>query len=284
MGAGGNMEHRKASQSGAESVAKAIGAHYYNVSDTTAAPVAGLLVLLDGQQQPVRAELHLYEDLPSHIQEGAVRESRQILLNQYQSEATIPVRIMETSQMRDAVEVRLAESGTPVRARNRLPVPFFALLGTVAIVVLVLLAAFALGGSQGLTLEDLPRIDELAGAAAVQEMSVAGPSLDAAEGVTETVQLDLPVSRNARDDLSVGMRVAIVPGLRLTLRSEPGADAGVPVGYMMDDDTAVIVEGPRLTEGTSDTIVWWLVRLDDGTEAWAAANTSDKTLLIPSQQ
>jgi hypothetical protein len=77
------------------------------------------------------------------------------------------------------------------------------------------------------------------------------------------------------------MRVAIVPGLRLALRSEPGAEAGVVVGDMVDGEEATVIGGPRMTQGDSDTIVWWLVQLDDGTQAWAAANTSQQTLLVP---
>lgn len=48
---------------------------------------------------------------------------------------------------------------------------------------------------------------------------------------------------------------------------------------MENGQEAVIVEGPALTQGTSDTIVWWRVRLDDGSEAWAPANTSDGAVL-----
>jgi hypothetical protein len=77
------------------------------------------------------------------------------------------------------------------------------------------------------------------------------------------------------------MRIAIVPGLQLALRSEPGADAGEVVGSMSDGEEATIIGGPRMTQGDSDTIVWWLVQLDDGAQAWAAANTSQQTLLVP---
>jgi hypothetical protein len=94
-------------------------------------------------------------------------------------------------------------------------------------------------------------------------------------------QGELPKSRNARDDLGIGMRVTIVPGLQLALRSQPGADAGIVVGVMRDGQAALIIGGPHMTQGDSDTIVWWLVELEDGTQAWAAANTSQQTLLMP---
>lgn len=108
-----------------------------------------------------------------------------------------------------------------------------------------------------------------AGAAALEPASAA-PS-----------DAQLPPSQNARPDLGIGMRVAIVPGLQLALRSEPGADAGQVVGAMTDGDVVTIIGGPRTTQGTSDTIVWWLVQLDNGSQAWAAANTSEQTLLVP---
>jgi hypothetical protein len=65
------------------------------------------------------------------------------------------------------------------------------------------------------------------------------------------------------------------------LRSQPGADAGIVVGAMSDGQVATIIGGPHMTQGDSDTIVWWLVELEDGTQAWAAANTSQQTLLMP---
>ena len=53
-----------------------IHSHYFDITDIESWPVAGLLVLLDGQGQPVRAELHLYDDLQPHVQEAAIRQAR----------------------------------------------------------------------------------------------------------------------------------------------------------------------------------------------------------------
>jgi hypothetical protein len=92
---------------------------------------------------------------------------------------------------------------------------------------------------------------------------------------------DLPASRNARPELGIGVRVQMTPGLQLALRSQPGADAGEIIGAMGAGDVATIVGGPRMTAGDSDTIVWWYVELDNGIQAWAAANTSQQTLLVP---
>jgi hypothetical protein len=92
---------------------------------------------------------------------------------------------------------------------------------------------------------------------------------------------NLPLSRNARPELRIGVQVQMTPGLQLALRSQPGADVGEIVGAMGAGDVATIVGGPRMTAGDSDTIVWWYVELADGTQAWAAANTSQQTLLVP---
>jgi hypothetical protein len=94
---------------------------------------------------------------------------------------------------------------------------------------------------------------------------------------------NLPLSRNARSDLGIGMKVQVVPGLRLALRSEPGADRGIVVGEMGEGIVATIVGGPEYSQGDADTIVWWYVDLPNSTQAWAAANTSQQTLLMPAQ-
>ena len=55
------------------------------------------------------------------------------------------------------------------------------------------------------------------------------------------------------------------------------------LGVMTEGMVATIIEGPEYTRGDTDTIVWWMVELADGTEAWAAANTSQQTLLMPAE-
>jgi hypothetical protein len=50
---------------------------------------------------------------------------------------------------------------------------------------------------------------------------------------------------------------------------------------MQGGEQATIINGPIWLEGNSDTIVWWYIRLDNGVEAWVAANTSELTLLEP---
>ena len=261
--------------------ASAINADYYDIKDVHAYRVAGLLVLKDAQTKPVRAELHVYDDLPSHIHEGAVRQARLLLQGHYGGGSVVPVRIMQTRQMRDAVDVKLDEEVVDDGPKRKVRLPVWGIVGAVAAAVLIALGALAFQTSQRVSAGDMSVME--GATRAVQAKAEAAMALfndDRADSAT-LEPIVLPASVNARSDLALGTRVAIVPGLRLTLRSEPGAEAGVPVGYMMDEDTALIVGGPEMTAGTSDTIVWWLVNLDDGTEAWAAANTSDQTLLIP---
>lgn len=275
---------RRPTQTSDALAAKSIDADYYNITDTNSWPVAGLLVLLDGSSQPVRSELHLFDELPSHIQEGAIRQARDILQSTYSSEATIPMRILQTNQVRDAVNIRLSESAPESSSASRtIPAFLYLALGVAALAVIAALLVITVGGGSIASSMELLRGERETPLAIVQEMIASSPTLNAGQETVERFVEPLPPSRNANPELAVGLRVAIVPDLRLTLRSEPGADLGVPLGYMMDEDTATIIGGPELAQGTSDTIVWWLVRLDDGTEAWAAANTSDETLLVPAQ-
>src|SRR5215218_9051695 len=96
----------------------AITSQYYDITDIESWPIAGLMVLLDGQGQPVRAELHLYDDLEPHVQEAAIRQARLVLQEGYAGGAPVPVRILETFQVREEMLVRLPPQGTPTHART----------------------------------------------------------------------------------------------------------------------------------------------------------------------
>ncbi len=270
---------------------QAIDAHYFNITDIQAWPIAGLLVLLDGKGQPVRAELHLYDELPSHVQEAAVRQSRLVLQEGYVGLDPVPLRILETQQMREAMDVRLAPPGERVPGAQPVRWQPFAIggLAMVAVAALIWLALAFLRPDEGETAGVPPTTPvqaEILEADPEQPLPSEGELLEVSN-VTSDVAApavaagELPASRNARADLGIGMRVSIVPGLQLALRSEPGAASGVVVGAMSDGEEATVIGGPRATQGDSDTIVWWLVQLDDGTQAWAAANTSTQTLLVP---
>jgi hypothetical protein len=243
--------------------------------------VAGLLVLVDGKHSAVRAELHLYEDLPSHISEAAVRQARALLQERYHGTDPLPLRILQTYQRRDAVDVNLAAEATE-RPRERNPQWLtIAALGVAAIIVL---AAIWLSSSLFKTDEPATTADLAPSAAvAVPDVQAAAeaPAVEQSGAAAIAADITLPQSRNADSRLGIGSQVRILPGLRLTLRSEAGAEAGEAVGFMEDGQPAVITAGPALTKGSADTIVWWYVRLEDGTEGWAAANTSQQRLLEP---
>lgn len=278
-----------------------ISSHYYNITDSESWPVAGLLVLLDSHERPVRSELHLYEDLPSHIQEAAVRQSRLVLQERYHSSDPVPLRILHTTQIREAMDVRL--NPVPAETGPGRELPWQWIGGAAAVVVLVLLVwgVFSLfsggfpggapadslvvgspagengnGGDTGSASDDLQGGD-------LQGDDAGATGDSAAEGVLGQAAngTQLPPSRNARNDIRIGVRVQILPGFGLTLRSEAGAQAGEVVGFLADEAQALVVGGPELRQGETDTIVWWLVELEDGSQAWAAANTSQTALLVP---
>lgn len=278
-----------------------IHSHYFDITDIESWPIAGLLVLLDGQGQPVRAELHLYDNLEPHVQEAAIRQARLVLQERYAGGAPVPVRLLETFQVREEMVVRLPPAGARPLTVPALPVQWrpYALIGAGALVLLLMFwIGFALlgggdGGEESVAVANTPdaasqsaaqEVSEQAnGSAGAIDNTTGGDGATNATNAAPASGADLPLSRNARGDLGIGMRVRAVPGLRVALRSEPSADRGITLGELAGDDVATIAAGPQYTQGDSDTIVWWFVELANGTQAWAAANTSQQTLLMPAQ-
>jgi hypothetical protein len=270
-----------------------INANYYDITDIDSWPVAGLLVLLDGQAQPVRAELHLYDDLDEHTQEAAIRQARLVLQERYLGGVPVPVRILETMQAREEMLVRLPPLGARPITVQSLALRWrpHGMIGAaiLALVALIWIVTSLLGSGQGdgenATLAGTPESASQTNEGGVGSVPTVAEGEATAESAPAAVAPvdggNLPVSRNARGDLGIGMRVQAVPGLRLALRSEPGADRGIVVGEMAEGVVATIVGGPEFTQGDADTIVWWYVDLPNSTQAWAAANTSQQTLLMP---
>ena len=95
-----------------------ISSDYYNLTETDGWPVAGLLVLLDRQHTPVRAEVHLYDNTMGRRQDAALQIAYHVLEEQYRApseeSARLPVRIMRTRQQLDTVGVRL-DVGEPIQ-------------------------------------------------------------------------------------------------------------------------------------------------------------------------
>lgn len=260
---------------------QAIGAEYFNITDAEDWPIAGLLVLLDGMYHPVRAELQFYEDLREDIEGAAVRQAQSILQRKYTSKDPLPLRFVLSVQAPEVMDVRLRPPGSqPRKSQSKYWMPvIMALASVVVIIALVWIGVTILGsfGSETPVAEVVPIEPTVENVGLAGETDSGGP-VDASSATSTP---DLPQSKNARPDVAIGVRARILPGLKLTLRSEAGPTAGEEIGFMTDAEEALVIGGPVYTRGTSDTIVWWFVRLDDGTEAWAAANTSNQTLLEP---
>lgn len=263
---------------------QAIDAKYYNVTDRGGRPIAGLLVLMDRLQRPVRAELHLYEEVEDPVRESALRQSQLILQDRYYSREPVQLRVMHTFQERSAVNVPLPVSGpTPQSQGGKRGVNWSMIIGL--ILLLALLAGIIWGvsrimGSRPDAAQPTTAPTESSAQAPVNEESAPVDQPDAVSGAPAQTN-GLAPSQNAHPDIEVGRRVRIVPGYQLTLSSEPGAETGVDVGYMQNGEEADVIGGPYWAQGNTDTIVWWQVRLADGSEAWAAANTSTLRLLEP---
>ena len=258
-----------------------IAAEYYNITNASGAPVAGLLVLMDRRQRPVRAELHLHDTTVGALQELAQRQAHLLIRDRYTGDRPLPLNVLRIQLEDERIAVPLEAPPPP----SNIPI-------WLKPVVIGVLALFIFGGF-GWFLNDLmtgepetaAELVSLAGesntsatVAPVLAEATSAPSPQTEERIFETN--GLPVSRNALP-LDIGQRVRIHPGYQVALRTEPGAEAGRVLGSMQSGMEATIANGPVWLAGNSDTIVWWYVHLDDGTEAWVAANTSELTLLEP---
>ncbi len=269
-------------RSSAHSDLQAIHADYYNITNASGAPLGGLLVLLDRKNRPVRAELQLNESSVGPLQELAQRQAYLLVSDRYTALHPIPFNVVRSRLEQERISI-------PLQA----PPPPSVIPGWLR-PALLLLAAALLFGTLGWWLNSLFSGDSsptqttaLVPTTAVVESAPAltAVPVDPSTGVEEVRIFqtnDLPASRNALT-LNVGQRVRIRPGYQVALRSEPGATAGEVLGSLDGGTEATIINGPVWLEGNTDTIVWWKLRLDDGSAAWVAANTSDLTLLEPAE-
>lgn len=259
-------------------IMQVIHSHYYNVTDREGSAVGGLLVFLDRRAQPVRAELHLHDEWPDEVAATAVRQAYHILGERYFSDESLPLQVRESFVLGETLNVALGDPTLAEESPRRWPIWQLA-SAAVALIFLVGLIWALSSWFRGSTGGDNP-------SAVIEQPLDVQPAGESPGDATATPDLpqptpdgQLPPSKNADPTLKVSDKVHIKAGYKLTLRSEAGAEAGEVIGYMEDGDIAEIIEGPILLPGDSDTIVWWLVKLGDGKQAWAAANTSTTALL-----
>ena len=242
-----------------------IRADYYNLTDLQGAPLAGLLVLMDRRGRPVRAEIHMHTTAADALYDIAVRQARGLISDRYNSDRPIRLYPLRVQLENDPLSVQPQGSRRHTKTAFA-PGPSLLLA---AGLLLLLSALFS-----GWFLNEWLSGDLTGGAA-----SPAAAGNDAF--IVETN--GLPPSRNAIP-MQVGDRIQLMPGYEITLRTQAGAQAGAVVANLQNANRMTILNGPIWLQGNSDTIVWWYVRLDDGAEGWAPANTSELTVLQPLSQ
>jgi hypothetical protein len=271
-------------QQNARSQLQAIPASYHNFLGENGQREGRLVVLLDSQGRAMEAELAYDRSLPELTQSKVQRLAKKLLATSYTSSGPdIPIYIYELGQQfdRETIPNRYADE----QARGSINVIYVA-VGIIALFFVVGLL-FAM-----LNVIFRNRQEAVAPTATPPALLTA---LDATAGATPgstatidpaafTVQTNnLPPSRNAHPDIGVNKTVRIRDQLKSFVRSQPGSDQGEALGFLQDGDTAVVVGGPVMLQGDTDTIVWWYVQLTDGTRGWTPANTSTLSLLEPVQ-
>jgi len=269
-------------RSSASTQLQSVQADYYTIVDAEEWPIAGLIVLVDRRKQPVRAELHLYEELADHRNEFALRQSQLVLGERYYSNEPIQLQVMQSYAWREMLQVRTSAEPIP-QATD--PLAFiqqywqYLLAASAALVLIALI--WAITSFFRSPPADTPTTVDTS---AEQSQAAITTNSDSAATVVPPQTNGLAASRNADATLAVGQRMVVLPGIDgVSLVSEPGPNQDKVVGHLKAGDQASIIGGPVLLQGNSDTIVWWQVALDTGGQAWVPANTSEMTLLGPVQ-
>jgi hypothetical protein len=264
---------------------QSIDADYFTIVDAEDWPIAGLIILLDRRRHAVRAELHLYED-GERQNEYALHQAQNILTNQYFSTEAVQLQLMQSYPWRETLEIQANAAVTPETDLMALVRQYWQyILGASALIILILfiwlIASFFRSPDEAATAPvDLPTQAQSANDAASGDASSAPAEVATTTTVLGGEQTNgLPASRNADANLAVGQRARVLPGFTVSLVSQPVPDQALVVGFLEAGQEATIFDGPVYKAGNSDTIVWWRVRLDNGLEAWAPANTSDAMLL-----
>lgn len=297
-----------------EHMAKTFRAAYHPIVDEHEWPIANLLLILSPEGYPNRAELHLNPDAPTlgatdedTLVDFALAKAETIIKRSYQSNNPdidkLEVRVLNIEQRSPPTHFDIDYRGDtePRSAAGAWYLP--ALIAAAMILVGAIWGISTLlnrtgagsettvpsGSETSAEIEDsappvLPSVVDTSEQAAVNQQDASPQNIAAATVPVQAAAPQtngLPPSQNANNNLNVGQRVRVIPGSALTLRTQPGAEAGEAIGFMQNAEGATIVGGPHWVQGLSDTIVWWYVQLDDGRQAWAPANDSQFTLLEP---
>lgn len=256
---------------------QAVQAEYYTIVDAEEWPIAGLVVLMDRRKQPVRAELHLYEELADHRNEFALRQAQQIINERYYNAEPIQLQVMQSYAWRETLKVRTSAEPIPQASD---PLAFvqqywqYILAGSALLVLIALIWAVSAFFRSGT--DTAAPIDTTAEQPATLAADAAAPVPVSGAPAQDN---GLPASRNADANLAVGKRMRVAAGIEgVSFVSEPGPDKSKEIGHFAAGDEVTIIGGPVLLQGDRDTIVWWQVQSDAGQQGWVPANTSDWTL------
>lgn len=262
---------------------QSIPARYHNFLDENGQREGRLVVLLDSQGRALEAELAYDRGLPEFTQSKVQRLAKKLLATSYAgSGPNIPLYIYDLGQQFDRDNV---VNQFPNEESDRSVNIVYVVAGIVALFFIVGIL-FAM-----LNVVFRSRQEVAAPTATPPALAAASAGDAAAPSVTATIDPaalivqtnNLPASRNANPAIGVNQTVRIREQYKSFVRSQPGSDQGEAIGYLQDGQTAVVVGGPQLLPGDSDTIVWWYVQLPDGTRGWTPANTSTLSLLEPVQ-
>lgn len=276
-----------ASSTNTRAQSKSIKADYFAIVDMEDWPIAGLVVLVDRRRQAVRAELHLYED-GERQNEYALRQAQDILGGQYFSQEPVQLQVMQSYPWRETLEIH-ANADAPAASpqsemmgnvMDTLQDYWQYIAGGVALILLILLISWIASffRSPDSEITDLPTTPVSQDVTTGNGDNSGAVAPTAAPVVGEQTN-GLGPSINADANIAVQSRVRVLPGVNVSLVSEPVPDQDKVVGFLESGAEATVIDGPVRKQGTSDTIVWWRIRLDDGTEAWVPANTSEYAVL-----
>jgi hypothetical protein len=274
-----------------------IEAQFYNVARNDGTPIAGLIVLVDSRKNPVRAELHLHEGISDESGRQAVRQAQHIIEDRYTGPDAIPMQVWQSFLRSDhplPVQLNPENVAASKGAKSSVSMPAMPAMPSMATVkssrwtpvaaVAGILALFAIvwGLWAWLGPDSSPAANSGGVGVGLEsaEADLEGQELAPVESSAQTTG-DLPASVNANANLSLGKRVQMITGLSQPVRSAAGANAGEEIGTLEGGAEYLIVGGPTMLPGQSDTIVWWEIQFNDDQTGWVAANTSSRPLLEP---